>query len=48
MDGDSRDGPLPLPEALRAWSDPGLVEAVRRAEAGFTPEELDRLARDQV
>jgi hypothetical protein len=45
---DSRRGPVPLPEALRAWSDPGLVEAVRQAKAGFAADELDRLARDRA
>jgi hypothetical protein len=45
---DSRRGPLPLADALIAWSDPALLEAVRAAEAGHAPDELERLERDPL
>lgn len=42
---DSRCGPLSLADALIAWSDPGLVDAVRHAEARVPADELLSLDR---
>ncbi len=37
---ESRQGPLPLAEAMVAWSDPALVDAIRAAEDAVPPDEL--------
>ncbi|HYF08841.1 MAG TPA: hypothetical protein VD970_14555 [Acetobacteraceae bacterium] len=43
METDSRVGPLPLADALIAWSDPALVDAIRVEEAKFAPGRLEEL-----
>jgi len=51
MHVDSRQGTLPLAEAMIAWSDPALVEAIRTAEALVTPTELhlhERITLDRL
>ncbi len=42
---DSRQGPLPLAEAMVAWSDPALVDAIRTAENAVPQDELRRAQR---
>lgn len=42
---DSPPAPLPLAQALIAWSDPSLIEAIRRETAKLTPELLDARSR---
>jgi len=43
MHADSRQGLLPLADAMLEWSDPALVEAIRAEEARFEPGELEQL-----
>ncbi|MGG5819089.1 hypothetical protein [Falsiroseomonas sp. HW251] len=42
---DSRQGAVPLADALVQWSDPALVTAVRAQEAKVPPADLERLER---
>lgn len=46
MHAEPRCGPLPLADALIEWSDPELVQTVRKVETPFSAEELDALDTD--
>lgn len=48
MGSEPRQGPLPLAEAILAWSEPHLIDAIRAAEAQFHPDEWARLDRDPL
>lgn len=45
MQNEQLPGPLPLADALIAWSDPALIEAIRRETAKLDPDLLTRMDR---
>jgi hypothetical protein len=45
MQTESHPGPLPLADALIAWSDPAFIEAIRRETAKLDPDVLTRMDR---
>lgn len=45
MQTESNPGPLPLADALIAWSDPAFIEAIRRETAKLDPDVLTRMDR---